>query len=147
MEPEMWKKPLWERVWPYLDPWDSVRLRTASTHWNVPKKYGPHGELSSFSSLKSRWSSVSWSNSGSVSQPKTVKACALIGLHMVAEENALLSDSDSSPDLGDMWRYGFPKSPVWGSNGVEWAGNEDASSLEYHEHNVDNLAIEVVGQN
>ena len=45
MEPEMWKKPLWERVWPYLDPWDSVRLRTASTHWNVPKKYGPHGEL------------------------------------------------------------------------------------------------------
>ena len=21
-----------------LDPWDSVRLRTASTHWNVPKK-------------------------------------------------------------------------------------------------------------
>ena len=29
----------------YLVPWDSVRLRTASTHWNVPGKYGPHGEL------------------------------------------------------------------------------------------------------
>ena len=39
------------------------------------------------------------------------------------------------------------KALSWGSNGVEWAGNEDASSLEYHEHNVDNLAIEVVGQN
>ena len=26
-------------------PWDSVRLRTASTHWNVPVKYGPLGEL------------------------------------------------------------------------------------------------------
>ena len=25
--------------------WDSVRPRTASTHWNVPGKYGPHGEL------------------------------------------------------------------------------------------------------
>ena len=23
----------------------SVRLRTASTHWNVPGKYGPLGEL------------------------------------------------------------------------------------------------------
>ena len=43
--PKTRDKPLWERVWLYLDPWDSVRLRTASTHWNVPKKYGPHGEL------------------------------------------------------------------------------------------------------
>ena len=38
-------KPLWRKVWPFLDAWDSVRLRTASTHWNVPGKYGPHGEL------------------------------------------------------------------------------------------------------
>ena len=44
MVPEMWDKPLWEIVWPYLDQWDSVRLRTASTHWNVSKKYGRHGE-------------------------------------------------------------------------------------------------------
>ena len=70
----MWEGPFWESVWPassikadcwlwpsglstlakdvghtdvgrYLDPWDSVRLRTASTHWNVPGKYWPHGEL------------------------------------------------------------------------------------------------------
>ena len=45
MVPKMWDKPLWEGVWLSLDPWDSVRLRPASTHWNVPKKYGPHGEL------------------------------------------------------------------------------------------------------
>ena len=45
---KMWDKPLWERVWPYFDPWDSVRVRTASTHWNVPKKYGPHGEIFHF---------------------------------------------------------------------------------------------------
>ena len=32
-------------------------------------------------------------------------------------------------------------------NGVEWAGSEGTSSLEHHEHNVGNLALEVVGQN
>ena len=38
--------PLWEKVlWPFLDAWDSVRLRTTSTQWNVPRRYGPHGEL------------------------------------------------------------------------------------------------------
>ena len=38
--------PLWEEVlWPFLDAWDSVRLRTTSTHWNVPGRCGPHGEL------------------------------------------------------------------------------------------------------
>ena len=44
----MWDRAFWEGVWPYLGPWDSVRLRTASTHWNVPGMYGPHGELSFF---------------------------------------------------------------------------------------------------
>ena len=66
-----------------------------------------------------------------------VKACALIGLHMMAVENA----------FRDMWRCGCPKSPVWSSNGFEWAGCEDISSLECYEHNVGNLAVEVVGQN
>ena len=38
--------PLWEEVlWPFLDAWDSVRLRTTSTQWNVPRRYGPCGEL------------------------------------------------------------------------------------------------------
>ena len=68
-------------------------------------------------------------------------------VHTMADENAFRSSSDSSPDLGDMWRYGCPKSPVWSSNGVEWAGSKDASSLEYHKHNVGNLTIEVVRQN
>ena len=39
------------------------------------------------------------------------------------------------------------KSPVWGSNGVEWSGSEGTSSLEHSEHNVGNLALEIVGQN
>ena len=33
---------------------------------------------------------------------ETVKACALIGLHMMAEENALRSDRDSAHDRGEM---------------------------------------------
>ena len=38
--------PLWEWVlWPFLDAWDSVRLRTVSMHWNVQGRYGPYGEL------------------------------------------------------------------------------------------------------
>ena len=43
--PELWGKPLWGQVWRFLDECDIVRLRTASTHWNVPGKCGPHGEL------------------------------------------------------------------------------------------------------
>ena len=34
-----------EGVWPYLDSWGVVRLRTSSCFWNGPRKYGPHGEL------------------------------------------------------------------------------------------------------
>ena len=31
--------PLWEEVlWPFLDAWYSVRLRTTSTQWNVPRE-------------------------------------------------------------------------------------------------------------
>ena len=38
--------PLWEEVlWPFVDAWDSVRLRTTSTQWNVPRIYGLHGKL------------------------------------------------------------------------------------------------------
>ena len=31
----LWEKPNWEGVWPYLDPIDSVCLRTASMEWNA----------------------------------------------------------------------------------------------------------------
>ena len=37
---------------------------------------------------------------------ETVKTCVLLDLHMMAEENALRSDRDSSPYQGDMWEYG-----------------------------------------
>ena len=76
---------------------------------------------------------------------KTVKACAVIGLQIMAEENALRSDRDSSPDLGEMWKCDCP---IWSDDGLEEERGEDTSSVEYYDHNVDNLAIEVVvGQN
>ena len=38
--PELWSEPSWEEVWPVLVPWG-----TASTPWDVSRKYGPHGEV------------------------------------------------------------------------------------------------------
>ena len=120
-------------------------MRTVFTHWNAAGQYGPHGELFFFLKKEPMVLSELVELMPCISA-ETVKACALIGLHMMAEENALRSNTDFSPE-GDMWRFDCPKSPVWSSNGVEWAGSEDASSLEYDEHNVGNLAVEVVGQN
>ena len=77
---------------------------------------------------------------------ETVKACALVCLHMMAEENAFRSNSDS-PDFGDMWMYDCPKSSVWSSGGINWAGSESTSSFEEYEQNVESLALEVIGQN
>ena len=42
---KMWEGPYWEGVWPCLDPWDVVRLRTSSSYWTDQEKYGPHSEL------------------------------------------------------------------------------------------------------
>ena len=41
----------------------------------------------------------------------TLKARALIGLHLLAAEGEDGSSGRQSPDLGDMWRYGCPESP------------------------------------
>ena len=81
--------PLWEEVlWPFLDAWDSVRLRTTSTQWNVPGRYGVR-RASSFSlGRKSRWPSGSWFRFGASIPVRSSEACALVGLHMMAEENS-----------------------------------------------------------
>ena len=42
---------------------------------------------------------------------ETLKACALIGLHCLAAEGEAGSSGGQSPDLGDMWKHGCPKSP------------------------------------
>ena len=42
---KVWGGSSWEGVWPFLDPWDVVGLRTTASVWNVPKEYGPYSEL------------------------------------------------------------------------------------------------------
>ena len=69
----------WEGVWPHLDPWDVVRLRTSSSYWNAPGRYGPHSELFFFLIKKEPQFKPSV-------LAETLKACALIGLHLLAAE-------------------------------------------------------------
>ena len=113
-----------------------MRLRTASTHWNVPGKYEPYGELFFFLLKKEPVVLSDLIEFGPFVSAETVKASALIGLHVMAEENALWSDSDSSSDLGEMWKYGY-----------DGERSDIASSKEHYQHSVENLAIDVVGQN
>ena len=87
-------------VFGYLDPWDSVRLRTASTHWHVQKECGPHCELFFFFLKKGPMVLSKLVELGPCASA-TVKACALIGMHMMAEENAFRLANAVSPHF---WR-------------------------------------------
>ena len=87
--------------WPYLDPMDGVRLRTASMEWTVPGKYGPHGELLFFLIQKepatepvgetfSPFFNADISSSPPPRLPRfstdVLKKCALLPLHIIAKE-------------------------------------------------------------
>ena len=111
-----------------------------ATHWNVPGKYGPHGELFFFFLKKEPTVISELIKFGPCISAETGKACALIGLHMMAEEKALRSDSDFSPDFGDMWRNGCPTSPEWISSGPTC---EADGAFEFQEHNVEHRAGQV----
>ena len=90
------------------------RLRTASTFFRkVPEKYRPQGELFFFLISKEP---VAFSNEvpfKPVVLAETLKACALIGLHLLAAEGEAGSSGSESPELGDRWKYGRRKSPGW----------------------------------
>ena len=45
---------------------------------------------------------------------KTLKACGLTGLHLMAAEGECGSSGSQSPDVGDMGRHGCPKKPRMG---------------------------------
>ena len=138
--------PFWEGVWPYLGPWDSVRLRTASTHWNVPGKYGPHGELSFFLMKKEQVVGSNEVLPNPVVSAETLKACAVTGPHLLAAEGEAGSSGSQSPDLGDMWRYGCPKSSDWDGDVESWTQSEGTSSSEQCEHYVESLALNALEQ-
>ena len=46
-----------------------------------------------------------------------------------------------------MWRYGCPKSPGWDSDGGSWSESEGLSSYDFREHNVESIALHVIGLN
>ena len=97
----------WDCVWPCLDPWDSVRLRTASTHWNVPRKCGPQGVLFFFLIKKEPVVASDEVLPNPFCLCGTLETCAMLGLHLLAAEGEEGSGGQS-PDLGDMWRHGCP---------------------------------------
>ena len=125
--PDLWGKPLWEEVLrPFLDARDSVRLRTASTQWNVPGRYGPHGELF-FYLLKKELSELV--RFGPRIPVETVKACALIGLKMMAEENAWRSNSGSSASSSSSCEDNVGNDAV--RHRATWGGGEGSIELPH----------------
>ena len=88
--------------------------------WNVPKKYGPHGELFFFL-IQKEMATVNDTFSpffnADIRTPlfsaDVLKKCALIALHVIAEEGR---DGDAChvPGLGEEWIMQCPKSPMWG---------------------------------
>ena len=75
-----------EGVWPCLDPWDVVRLRTPSSYCTVPEKHGPHSELFIFLIKKEPVAHTKAVPFKSVVPAETLKACALICLHLLTAE-------------------------------------------------------------
>ena len=104
---------------------DSVSLRTASMVWNVPGKYGPHGELFFFliqeepATMPGSATFSPFLNADirtSYFSADVLDNCALIALHLIAEERRN-GDGCHAPGLGDEWNMGCPKSPMWESEG------------------------------
>ena len=77
---------------------------------------------------------------------ETVKACALIDLHMTAVKMPFGQTGILLLTWEKCGSMAAQQGPVWSDDGLEEERGEDTSSVEYYEHNVDNLAIEVVGQ-
>ena len=77
---------------------------------------------------------------------KTLKACALIGLHLMPAESASVSSGRESLDVGDAWRCGCPKSPDWESDVESWTESEGTFfSPVQCGHNVEKPCSECVG--
>ena len=80
----------------FSDAWDSVRLRTTSAQWNVPGRCGPYGELFFFLVKKEPVVLRELVRYGPSIPVEAVKACALVRVHMMAEEDSWRTDSGSS---------------------------------------------------
>ena len=76
--PEMWERTLWEGVWPCLHPWDGVRLRTGMLQRSMGRM------ASSFFIKKEQVVASNVMLPNPFVSAGTLKACALIGLHLLA---------------------------------------------------------------
>ena len=65
-------------------------------------------------------------------------------MHLIAVEGSLKSSGCRTPDLGDMWRYGCPKSPKWESEDEAWSEDASVPSSFSRENNVCNGALHVI---
>ena len=121
---QRWEGPFRDGVWPCLDPWDGVRLHTASTCWNVPGKCELHEELFFFFIKKEPVVASNDVSPNPFVSAETLKACALIGLHLLSAEGEAGSSGSQSPDLGDV-EIRLPKRPgkdqlLFGNRDLPW---------------------------
>ena len=108
---KVWEGPCWERMWPFLDPWDVVGMRTTASSWNIQKKCRPPGELFFF----------------------------LIKKEPVLRE--MVDFGHSTPLEAE------ESCAIWASRMMgAMSSGTSADDEECEEHNVENLALEVVGQ-
>ena len=96
-----------------------VCLRTASVEWNVSGKYGPHGELFFFLIQKEPATmpgveTFSPFINADIRTPlfsaEVLKTCALVALHVIAEEGRD-GDGCQSPWSGGRMEHGLPEEP------------------------------------
>ena len=73
----MWEGPFSVGVWNSLDPWDVVGLRPTASVWNIPRKYGPFGELLFFLIKKELFALTKALEPRLRVTAETLKACAL----------------------------------------------------------------------
>ena len=74
-----------------------------------------------------------------------LKKCSLVGMYLRAEEGRGGKDGCHALDLGDMWRYGCQKGPMWKSDDEDWSEDESVSSGVSREDSVCNVALHVIG--
>ena len=105
------KGTFWEGVWLCLDPWDVVYVCTSSSYWSDPVKYGPCSERFFFFFFI-MWKPVALTQA-MPSEPfvcaEALKACALIGPHLLSAEEEVGSSGCQSLDVERHVRYGCPK--------------------------------------
>ena len=81
----------------------------------------------------------------SLSSADVLKKCALIAVHIIAEEGEGGEDGCHAPDLVSEWNLGCPKSPMWESEGEAWSEDGSMSSSGFRGGNLSNEALHDIG--